>query len=439
MPIENKNRTVCTGCALLCDDISIDVQFGTIQAVHNACLRGTKKFQFASKKDRIKNPAIKDLATGSSSDATWEAAIDKAVDLITHAKHFVIAGVSRMNDDAQELALNLAAKLKATLAIQDHATFTRVFEAIQNHGIELFTLGETINNADLVLFWGANPIDLSPKMLVKTAFSRGRYRQSGKEVKKVAVIDDYPTPTMERADIKAISGDTSHGAVLATLARALVDRKILEPSWIETSGIPKKLFEEPALSDELLSQLKDMAVAIDNAEYCCIFLGEAVLNQQSLGDERWLLDGMLSLVRAINAKRKMAVLPLFYTWNFAGLLQALATTADKVEVIDMRDMPSRAGNGTVVLSLGSDFISKASDDEYRRLSELPVVCVDFKRTPTTGIASVILPPAMTGIESGGTATRLDGVTLNLSPPIGMKANMKSDQEILQLILEKIGM
>jgi formylmethanofuran dehydrogenase subunit B len=433
MPIEKKNRIVCTGCSLLCDDISIDLQFNTIQVVHNACLRGTKKFQFSASKERLKTPGIKASVNGGRVDASLDEAMDAAAALLKNASNIVITGISHMSCAAQSLALQLALKLHAAVAIQDLDVFNQLTRVIQKQGLEFFTLGEAMNNADLLVFWGANVIDLSPKFLAKTVFSRGRYRQSGKEVKKMAVIDDYPTPTMERADIKIAVDDCDHDTILTRLIDALVTNKVIDASLLASDdGITANV------SSNVASLVKDLADAMTNAEYCTIMLGEAILNPQFLHDNPGFLEKFFRFIKSMNGtKKKVALLPMVYTWNYGGLLQELGMATGDVDAIDFRDLPSKVTAGTVILALGSDFISKLPRDALASVHDVQTICLDFKRTLTTDHAAVLFPVTMTGIDDGGFATRLDGISLNLNPPVAKKENAKSDAEVLQYLLNKL--
>ncbi len=406
MPLETKNRVTCTGCALLCDDIAVDVQFGTIQAVHNACLRGSKKFHPASDEQLLKAPSI------GGKEVPYDDALAEAARILKAAKRVVIAGGMHGTNEAIGRLVDLATKLGAKMAIPDFEVFTQLTNAIKNNGIEFFTLGEVVNNADLIVFWGANPIDLAPKLLVRAAFSRGRYRQSGKEVKKLAVIDDYPTPTMERADIKVLVDGQDHAGVLDSLSAALSGQKTIDP---------------------LTSDLVD---AIKNCEYCTLFVGEGILNRQFLKGHPGFLDGLMRFVRASNEKRRVAVLPLSYSWNGASLMHELACTGEKVDCFDVEDLPSHVEGGDAILAFGLDLVARCAGNAALTASGVPVVAVDFKRTPTTDLARVVLPPSIAGIDSGGVATRLDGSALLLQPPLQQPKGKKSDTDILTELHER---
>ncbi len=401
MPLEIKNHVTCTGCALLCDDIAIDTQFGTIQAVHNACLRGSKKFLPAGSKQLLKAPSV------DGKEASYDAALAEAARIIKAAKKVVIAGGMHGTNEAIDILMNLASKLGARLAIPDFDVYMQLTNAITNNGIEFFTLGEVVNNADLIVFWGANPIDLAPKLLVRTVFSRGRYRQSGKEVKKLAVIDDYPTPSMERADIKILVDGQDHEGVLKALSASLLGQN--------ASGLPTN----------------DLAEAIKNCEYCTFFVGEGILNRQFLQGHPGFLDRLMQFVRVLNGNRRAAILPMFYSWNAAGILYALASASEKIDCLDVQDLPSRVGKGDAIIAFGFDLVARCAGNAGLKGEGIPMIAIDYKRTPTTDLARVVLPPTIPGIDSGGVATRLDGTAVLLHPPLQRAEGKKTDADILR--------
>jgi len=391
---------------MLCDDIAVGVQLGTVQAVYNACLRGSKKFLLTSNSQLVKAPLIGGRGT------SFDDALAEAARILKSAKRIVIAGGTHATNDAIRALIKLAVKLGAKLAIPEFDIHARLTGAVKKNGIDFFTLGEVINNADLVVFWGANPVDLAPKLLGRAAFSRGRYRQSGKEVKKLVVIDDFPSPTMERADIKILVDDQDYAGILESLFSTLSGQNASEPAT------------------------SDLTNALENCEYCTFFVGEGILNKQFLRGHPAFLDNFLRLVRSINDKRRVAVLPLFYSWNAAGLMHELACTGEKIDCFDIEDLPSRIGNGDAILAFGFDIVSRCAGSAASSKDGVPLIAVDFKRTPTTDVARVVLPPSIPGIESGGTATRLDGITLLLHPPLQQPDGKKTDEDILNELHER---
>jgi formylmethanofuran dehydrogenase subunit B len=237
---------------------------------------------------------------------------------------------------------------------------------------------------------------------------------------------------MERADIKILVDTGNYDSILTNLARSLVDNKVLDPAYLESSST-----QRAELPKETSSSLNDLAATMGNAEYCVVVVGEAILNPQFLEENSGFLDRFFTFIKALNATHKVSMLPIFYTWNFAGLVQEISMAGDHVKIVDLQELPSNLGNGSVILSMGSDFVTKLPRDELARIRDVPVISLDFKRTPTSEMSSVVLPVTITGIESGGTVTRLDGVALDLNPPVGKPGTLKSDEDILKELYEKI--
>ena len=69
-------------------------------------------------------------------------------------------------------------------------------------------------------------------------------------------------------------------------------------------------------------------------------------------------------------------------------------------------------------------------------AKIPLIVLDPYETPTTRLADVVFPVTIAGVESEGTAYRMDTVPLRLrkvkEPPEGIL----TDHEVLELILKK---
>ena len=63
--------------------------------------------------------------------------------------------------------------------------------------------------------------------------------------------------------------------------------------------------------------------------------------------------------------------------------------------------------------------------------------IDNKKSATFNVADIIIPSAITGIECGGLAYRLDHVPLELEQIVNPPNNIFSDEEILSKLIKKI--
>ena len=71
------------------------------------------------------------------------------------------------------------------------------------------------------------------------------------------------------------------------------------------------------------------------------------------------------------------------------------------------------------------------------MAKLPVIAIEPHRTPTTEIATVVIPPAIAGIECEGTAYRMDHVPIRLRKVIDPPDGCLPDRQILEALLEEV--
>ncbi|VVB71192.1 Uncharacterised protein [uncultured archaeon] len=88
-----------------------------------------------------------------------------------------------------------------------------------------------------------------------------------------------------------------------------------------------------------------------------------------------------------------------------------------------------------MLVIGSDPLSDLPGKTARALARIPLIAIDPLRSLTTNAASVVIPSAISGLEAGGTALRMDGVKVKFEPIV--KSEPLSDEQILSRILEAI--
>jgi len=169
------HNTVCTGCSLLCDDIEVELKGERISSVKNTCYMGVGRFVAKHK------PIAKNTATE----------ISEVVTLLRNSKNPVIFGLDNSTTGAQKKGIELAEILGAT--IDDSSSFCQgpFVEAILNNRIPTCTLDDIRNEADVVVFWGADPQNSHPRHLSRFSyFPRGEHRQRGWEEDRNAIVID---------------------------------------------------------------------------------------------------------------------------------------------------------------------------------------------------------------------------------------------------------
>src|SRR5207302_6152629 len=74
--------------------------------------------------------------------------------------------------------------------------------ALQESGESTCSLGEVKNRADLVIFWGANPVESHPRHFERySVLPAGQFVPGGRSSRTVVVADVRSTPSTEAADL----------------------------------------------------------------------------------------------------------------------------------------------------------------------------------------------------------------------------------------------
>jgi formylmethanofuran dehydrogenase subunit B len=94
-----------------------------------------------------------------------------------------------------------------------------------------------------------------------------------------------------------------------------------------------------------------------------------------------------------------------------------------------------AKTSDAALVIGSDPLSSLPFGTARALARIPLIAIDPRRSLTTDAARVVIPSAISGLESGGTALRMDGVRISFEPLV--ESDKLSDEQILARIMEAV--
>jgi len=382
----------------------VTLEDGRITAVANVCLWGVGKF-LSTKKFRTKSPRSRLAAfqvgrPGRRQEVTYEAALEAAATLLTRAHRPLIYGLTSSGVLAQEASLKLARSLKARLEPADLSFMAAYYAAVKAHGLFTAPLEVIRDEADTVLFWGANPIHSAPRHLVRYAvFARGRFTERGVEDRRVAAVDIYPT---ELAQFCKPFVQVEPGQELALAA-----------------GLSAKLTGSPK-GAALSPGAEELADFLAQSAYGVMFLGRGV----SYGPGRELLEHLIPLVAWLNRERPFVLLPLSGDFNSAGLYHLL------LREVGSPGAPDFKGGGEVVshfspvdfrevdavLVSGADLLWFLPDEQVQDLKrrQVPLVVLSPFANRTTAQATVLFPVAMEGVEMAEMAYRLDGLPVPLT-------------------------
>jgi formylmethanofuran dehydrogenase subunit B len=192
--------------------------------------------------------------------------------------------------------------------------------------------------------------------------------------------------------------------------------------------------------------LRRLLIQLTNAENGVIFIGQGIVNSTSDSN---VIQELLELVQMINAKQqkgRMSVVMLGGHYNTSGFDQVALSVVGKNhslqfvnnQLVDTSDtIISRIANESFDCSIivGTDAVSHLPWKLSNKLISKPLILIDNKKSATFNVADVVLPSAITGIECGGLAYRLDNVPIELNKIVDPPKNVISDEEILSKLIE----
>ena len=386
--------TTCTGCSLLCEDIELVLKTGAISEAKNLCRKGQGHFQ-ALFTERTK-PMI------DGKEVTLDQAIAKAAEILKNAKTPLLYGWSNSTLEAQTVGINLAKKIGAF--IDDTSSFCEglLMERILNGKIPTCTLDDVRNFADTSIFWGSDPSNSHPRHLSRFSYyPRGEKRQKSYEEERTCVVVDVrKSATAHLCSNYYFRVPPEGDAEFLESILTVLDGKIPK------TGDKKRLIE--------------LGTILKKTEFGVIFPGQGMI--YSLQDKMDLFE---ELVARLNEITTFKVIPMVGHYNMRGFIRHGPEQSVAVA----------AKSSDAALIIGSDPLSALPFGTARALARIPLIAIDPRRSLTTDAAQVVIPSAMSGLEAGGTALRMDGTRISFEPIT--QSERLSDEQILTRIMEAI--
>ncbi|MFZ2412162.1 MAG: formylmethanofuran dehydrogenase subunit B [Candidatus Methanoperedens sp.] len=400
----------CPGCALLCDDIEVIVENNIIKETKNACRRGAA---------RIKG-CLKRLAPSiAQKPADIESAVRKAAEILGNAKSPMLFGWSNSTCEAQVKGIQLAKKLGAM--IDDTSSFCQglMIEKLMQKKFRTCSLEDVRNKADVLVYWGSDAQDSQPRHLSRFSyFPRGESRQRGYEEDRVAIAIDVResnTAKICKGHFYRIQPKGDREFILA-----LIDALSGKVPAYE----PKKMLE--------------LAAILKKAEFGVIFVG--------IGLTYSIKEDFDILVALADKIPNFHIMPMVGHYNMRGFNENLFRETRFVNRVKFDGKALHENKYSIVEALreksidallvaGSDPLSSLPRSLVRHLASIPIICIDPCATMTSKIAAVTIPCAASGIESGGTAVRMDGKIIELSKII--ESGYLTDEELLVRLMEAL--
>lgn len=463
----------CPVCGTYCDDLELIVEDNKIIEVKNGCAMGAAKF-LNFNTHRTKTPLIR--KNGELVEASLEEAIDKAAQILVDAHYPIIYGWSNTCCEAQRVGVALTEEVGGVMDNTATVCHGPSIMGVQDAGIPSATLGQLRHRADLIIYWASNPWAAHPRHPERyTMFSEGRFEKSTwaqylsklrgemskkkiqrasnlvlkkdfcsdycggeglsctmyQDKRRTIVIDVRKTRSADAADC-FLQVEPGKDYELLQALRVLVMDGELDVD--EVAGIPKETLE-------------DLADILVNCKFGIIFFGLGLT--MSKGKHR-NVDAAINLTRDLNSRTKFLIMPMRGHYNVTGANIVTTWQTGYPFGVDLSNGYPRynpgettandilqRGEADAMLVIASDPVAHFPKASSKRIAKIPLVVIDPEVTPTTMLADVIIPPAFAGIETEGTAYRMDHVPLPLKKIVEPPEGFISDQEILRRILQRV--
>ncbi|EHP85691.1 formylmethanofuran dehydrogenase subunit B [Methanotorris formicicus] len=430
--MEEVKNVVCPFCGTLCDDIICYVKDNHIVGTKNACRIGHSKFTHRDGAVRYTEPLMRENKKDDFKKVDWDTAIEKTGEILVNAKRPILYGFSATECHAHAYGMKLAEMVGGVVSNTAEVCHGPSVWALQDVGYPICTLGEVKNRADVVIYWGCNPMHAHPRHLGRYGvFARGFFRERGRSDRTLIVVDPRKTDTAKLADIHLQVEQHRDYELISAMRAALKGFKL---GVDKVAGIPV----------ETIYEAVDI---LKNAQFGILFFGMGVTQSKS---KHRNIDNAIQLIIDLNAYTKFSLIPMRGHYNVNGFNQVCTWISGFPLCVDYSRGYPRFNPGDtsvtdllmrkeadVMLNIASDPGAHFPNKAVERMAEIPLIAIEPHRTPTTELANIILPPAIAGVECEGTAYRMDGIPIELKRVIEPPEDVLPDREILKRIISKV--
>jgi formylmethanofuran dehydrogenase subunit B len=410
-------NVACTVCGCVCDDLRLTVQRGRITRAEGACAL-SEPWLLAQ------NSAHPPAALIEGRPAPLEGALARAAELLRAARSPLIYGLSRSSTEGQRAAIALADALGATIDTTASLCHAPSVVALQEAGESTCTLGEVKNRADLVVFWGSNPVESHPRHWERySVLPAGEFVPRGRADRFVVVADVKRTASAEAADLFLPVEPGRDFEALWTL-RGLVRGVRPEPS--APTGAPAALLE-------------DLARRMKACRFGIVFFGLG-LSLTGLGHRS--VEALLRLVTDLNDFTRFYARRMRVQGDVAGADTVLAWQTGYPFSVNLargyprynpgefsaNDLLGR-GEADACLLVGSEGVAQFSPEALAHLRRIPTVVLDHPTVEPAVPPTVRFTTAVYGVHRPGTAYRMDEVPVPLRAVL--PTEYPTDAEVLE--------
>jgi formylmethanofuran dehydrogenase subunit B len=408
----------CTSCGCLCDDIDLHTEDGRIVRAERACRLGREWFFGHPPDDR-------DTALIDGQPASMDQAIETAARILADANLPLIYGLGNSTCESQRAAILLAEDIGGVVDTHTSMTHGPSKLAAQLVGKVTCTLGEVRNRADVLIYWGTNPVETHPRHITRYAYTpSGRFVPGGRHDRTMILVDVQPTLSARAADhFLQIQPGTDFE--LLTVLRAIVREQKVDEDLLAATGVS-------------IAQARDLVAQMKSARLGVFFFGTGLSRTRG---RHMNVAALHSLTMALNDFTKFAAIPMRDLGNDVGADNVMSwLTGYPVGVDFSRGYPrSNPGESTAVdlltrndadaaLIVAADPWSTMPQAAIDHLDAIPHVVIDRAGAGPRATARVQFLTALPGISAPGTAYRMDWVPVSMRAAV--RSTAPSDEEVL---------
>ena len=413
----------CPVCGCVCDDLRVAIRAGRIERVEPRCALAEPWFL---RQDQS-HPAAAELAGKS---VPLEMALDHAAELLRRSRAPLIYGLSRSSTAGQRLAVHLAERLGASIDTTASVCHAPSIMAIQEVGESTSSLGEIKNRADLVVFWGVNPMRSHPRHLERySAYPTGMFIPGGRSDRTLVVVDVEAHETAALAD-RFIRVEPNRDFELIWTLRGLLRGELGDQNV--DCGVP-------------LEELQWLVERFRAARCGVIFFG---LGLARTGAGHRNVEALLRLVTDLNAYTRFYARRMRIPGDVTGADLVLCWLTGYPFSVNMnRGYPRynpgeysanellERGEVDTCLLVGSESVIELSPAAQSQLQRLPTITLDYPAVTPRFQPDVNFTTAVYGLHRSGIAYRMDEVPLPLQALV--PSPYPSDDEVLQGRLDRL--
>jgi formylmethanofuran dehydrogenase subunit B len=411
----------CTGCGCICDDLRLHIRGGRIVRAERAC--------------EIAEPWLlrqgdRPLSAAAECDGrplALEDAIERSVEILRAASYPLIYGLAQSSTEGQRAAVSLAERLGAVIDTTASLCHAPSVIAQQQVGKVTCTLGEVRNRADMVVFWGSDPLTTHPRHWERYSVdARGRYAPGGRGDRFVVVADTRLTASAAAADLFVPIEAGRHFEALHAL-RALSRDAITRPAASYGASA--------ALLGELAERMK-------RARSGTIFFGVELARGET---GHCNVQALLQLVADMNAWGcRWCAMRMRVQGNVVGADTVLTWQTGYPFAVNMARGYPRYNPGEfsvhgvlerrevdACLLVGSETLGWLPPPAMEYLRQIPLIVLDPPEREAPVAPKLRFRIATPGVYSSGTAYRMDSVPIPLAAVL--PARYPTDAQILTKI------